>query len=372
MLTSDTPYTFDSVVRMILGVIFIAGLIWLLGFLSSALVPFVAALLIAYLLNPVTCLIQKAVKHRTLAVAITLIGLIGVLVGVVWIVVPMMAAEFSHMGKVLGDLASNPEFAKRAEAYLPLDIWGWLQNFANNPDARELFTAEGVANLASSIAETALPGIAGFARGTAKVLAGFLTLGVIILYMIFLLADFGSIKDGWQEYLPSDYREGIADFVHEFEQTMSLYFRGQVSIALLVGVLLSIGFALIGLPLAVVLGMFIGILNIAPYLGVIGVVPAVLLAAIGSLEVGESPWVGIGLVLVVFAVVQAIQETVLVPKIQGKSLGLTPWLILLALSIWGQLLGFLGLLIALPMTCLCLSYYRRMLAGREAAAEKVE
>lgn len=216
-----------------------------------------------------------------------------------------------------------------------------------------------------SITDKVLPGIKNVARGTASVLTGLLGLGIILLYVIFLLGDFGSIQTKWQSYLPAGYREPISEFLKEFEATMSRYFRGQVVIAILVGVLLSIGFVIIGLPLAIVLGMFAGILNIAPYLGAIGIVPATLLAAIGAIETGQSPLVAMGLVLVVFAVVQAIQEVVLVPKIQGQSLGLSPWLILLALSVWGQLLGFLGLLIALPMTCLCLSYYRRLLATSE-------
>jgi len=365
MLTSDKPYTFDSVIRLILGVLFFVGLVWLLGFLSDALVPFVAALLLAYLLNPLTTLVERGVKNRGAAVAITLVGLLGAFIGLVWVVIPMVASEFSHMGKVLADLASNPVVANRFEAFLPPEIWSWLRNFADNPEARDLFSSDGAAKLVSSIADKAMPGIAGFAKGTANILAGFLSLGIIILYVVFLLADFGSIKEKWQGYLPARYRANITEFIGEFERTMSLYFRGQVSIALLVGVLFSIGFTIIGLPLAIVLGMFIGILNIAPYLGAIGIIPAVLLAAIGSLEVGQAPWMSIGLVLVVFAIVQVIQEVVLVPKIQGKSLGLSPWLILLSLSIWGKLLGFLGLLIALPMTCLCLSYYRRMLAERE-------
>ena len=107
--------------------------------------------------------------------------------------------------------------------------------------------------------------------------------------------------------------------------------------------------------------MFTGILNVAPYLGTLGLIPGVMLGALHSLEAGPVALVGVGLVLLVFAVVQVIQEVVLVPKIQGDSMGLTPWMILLSLSVWGKLLGFLGLLIALPMTCLCLSYYRRML-----------
>lgn len=368
MLKSDKPYTFDSVIRMILGTGLVAGLIWLASYLSGVLIPFVAALLMAYLLNPATSFVQQLTKSRTLAVAIVLIGVLALGTGAVMVVVPAIIAEFVHMGQVLGKIASNAEFAARMRDYLPDDIWKWLVDYASNPEVRELFTSEGAARLSEAVTSKVMPGIAGFAKGTMNVLGGLLTAGIILLYLVFLLADFGRIQERWQEFLPADYRESAAEFLHEFETTMSRYFRGQVSIALLVGALLSIGFLIIDLPLAILLGMFVGILNIAPYLGTIGIIPAVLLGMIGALEAGESPLMGVGLVLLVFAVVQAIQEVILIPKIQGDSLGLTPWMIVLALSVWGQLLGFLGLLIALPTTCLVLSWYRRQLARDEGTA----
>jgi len=372
MFASDRPYTLDSVVRMVLGAGFFIGLIWLLGFLSSALVPFVAALLLAYLLNPLTCLVERWVKSRGVAVFLTMAGLFTVIVGLVMIVVPMIGAEFTSMGKVLSQLVNNSEFADKVASHLPPEIWNWLKNVAESPDIMNFFTSDGVTSIAGSAADTLLPGLKGVAKGTVSVLAGFISLGIIILYVVFLLADFGKISEEWQTYLPKKYRARISSFLSEFEKTMSIYFRGQIIIALIVGVLLSIGFVSIGLPLGIVLGMLIGLLNIAPYLGAAGVIPALFLAALNSLESGESVWVGMGLVVLVFAVVQAIQEIVLVPKIQGESLGLSPWMIILALSVWGKLLGFLGLLIALPMTCLCLSYYRRMLADRENEMAELE
>jgi len=365
MFASDKPYTFDSVVRMVLGLTFFVGLIWLLGFLSSALVPFVTALLLAYLINPFTTWIQGIIKSRGLAVLLSMLALVGVIGGAIWLVVPMMAAEFSHMGRVLTDLASNAEFANRVQAYLPDDLWKWVQDAAQNKEIQDFFTSDGAVGTAKAVMGKMVPGITGVLKGTANFLAGLLGFGIILLYTIFLLADFGRIQESWQNYLPAKYRESTVSFLKEFERTMSLYFRGQVTVALLVGVLMSIGFVIIGLPLAVALGMLIGILNIAPYLGTLGIIPAVFLAALNALEAGETPWLGIGLVLLVISVVQIIQDGILVPKIQGESLGLSPWMILLALSVWGKLLGFLGLLIALPMTCLCLSYYRRLLAERD-------
>lgn len=365
MFTSEKPYTLDSVVRMVLGAGFLFCLIWLLGYLSSALVPFVAALLLAYLLNPLTSFIEEKINSRGLAVLITIVGLLALATGMVMIIIPMMINEFSHMGKVLRDLATNQAFADRVRDYLPPDLWAWVREFIQSKDIQEMFTTEGAMGMAQTALGKIMPGIKGLLKGTANILGGVLGLFVILLYVIFLLSDFGRIKNNWQNYLPGGYRENVVEFLTEFEGTMSRYFRGQVIVAMLVGVLLSIGFVIIGLPLALFLGMFTGILNIAPYVGTLGVVIGVPLAALHSLEIGQSPLVGIGLVLLVFTVVQIIQDGFLVPKIQGKSLGLSPWLILLSLSIWGKLLGFLGLLIALPMTCLCLSYYRRLLAQKE-------
>lgn len=102
-----------------------------------------------------------------------------------------------------------------------------------------------------------------------------------------------------------------------------------------------------------------------PYLQTLGLIPAVLLAGIKSLETGQDFWAAAGLVLLVFLLVQAIQEIVLVPRILGGATGLNPAVILLALSVWGGLFGIIGMIIALPMTSLLINYYKRFVLKRE-------
>ena len=126
MFDSDRPYTFDAVVRMVLAAAFLVGLIWILGYLSSVLVPFVAALLVAYLLHPVASWLQRYVKSRGAAVALTMVGVVAVMAAVVLLVVPRMVSEFAHMGLVLSKLVSNAELAGRVESHLPPDLWAWL------------------------------------------------------------------------------------------------------------------------------------------------------------------------------------------------------------------------------------------------------
>jgi predicted PurR-regulated permease PerM len=189
-----------------------------------------------------------------------------------------------------------------------------------------------------------------------------LGLAIIILYLFFILLDFNAVTSLWKSLIPPRYKNAVLNFTYEFEQAMNNYFRAQALIATIVGILFAIGFSIIGLPLGILLGIFIGFLNMIPYLQNIALLPAIFLAMLKSLETGQSFWTVLGLVLLIFLIVQEIQDWILTPKIMGDATGLNPAIILLSLSLWGKMLGMLGLLIALPMTYLILSYYRRLIA----------
>ena len=119
----------------------------------------------------------------------------------------------------------------------------------------------------------------------------------------------------------------------------------------------SIGFVIIGLPMGVVLGLFIGMLNMVPYLQLISLPITAVLCIVYTVSTGDSFWMIFWESMAVYVVVQCIQDLILTPKIMGKAMGLNPAIILLSLSVWGSLLGFMGLIIALPLTTLLLSYY---------------
>ena len=142
---------------------------------------------------------------------------------------------------------------------------------------------------------------------------------------------------------------------------MNKYFRGQSLIALIVGILFSIGFLIIDFPLAIPLGLFIGMLNLVPYLQVVGFIPTIILALLKAHDTGENFWLIMLATLVVFIIVQIIQDGYLVPRIMGKMTGLNAAVILLSLSIWGTLFGFIGLIIVLPLTTIIVSYYKRFI-----------
>ncbi len=365
MILDNRPYSFDRVIRMALG----AGLIWAmittLGYLSDVLIPFAVALILAYIMNPAVRLVEGYVRNRGLAIGLTLLGFVLLVAGIFWIVVPLMGREVAHMGRLISDLVSNSKLAEAAARRLPPDVWQTLREYFNTPEVQNFFRTDSFISMAQATLRKVVPGLMGILSGTYSVIMALVVPGVVFMYLIFLLLDFQKVRVVWKEMIPAAYREGVVSFVEEFDLAMNQYFRGQILISGILCIVFAVGFSLIGLPMGVLLGVLLGVMTMIPYLQVIGAIPAVMLAAIHALETGQSFWMVLGLTGVVFVVVQIVQDVILVPKILGKAMGLSPAVMLLSLSIWGKLLGMLGLLIALPMTCLVLAYYRRLVLKQE-------
>ena len=136
-------------------------------------------------------------------------------------------------------------------------------------------------------------------------------------------------------------------------------------VAFCVGILFSIVFLIIDFPLAIGFGLFIGLLNMVPYLQLIAFIPTILLALLKAADTGENFWWILFCAFLVFCIVQVIQDGLIVPKVMGKITGLNPAIILLSLSVWGALMGIVGMIIALPCTSLMLSYYQRYIHIKE-------
>lgn len=359
MSKSETPITFDRAVRTLLVFGVAAALIWLARYLADALVPFCIALLAAYLMNPLAERIDGLVKNRVAAVLITLTLVTAVLAGALALAAPLVRGEVAHMGKLMADVIDNSELASRASKHLPPDVWQAVREVAQKPEVQELFKAGDALAMAKAVAAKVLPGLWGVMRGAAGLVAGLTGLVVIVLYTVFLMLDYRRVRENWANIIPPTHRPLVKDFAQDFQAGMSRYFRAQAAVAACVGVLFAVGFGLIGLPLGILLGLFIGLLNMIPYLQLAGFVPAFFLGAVHALETGSGLWTTFALILAVFAVVQLIQDGFLVPHIMGQAMGLSPAMLLLSLSVWGKLLGMLGLLIAIPVTCLLWAWYKR-------------
>ncbi|MCC5929412.1 MAG: AI-2E family transporter [Cyclobacteriaceae bacterium] len=355
----DRPFTFERVARALFIIAVIVIVYILLDFLKDVLIPFAIAMLMAYLIEPFVSFLQlKArLKSRVLSIAIALLIIVGLLTGLVALLVPMISAEVQHMGALMRDLARTIEVRRNYQEYIPEWLYLYLVEITRDTDFQGIFDREKLGETILELSQKVLPGIWNIFSGTISFFIGFVGMGIIFLYLIFILLDYRNIMQGWKEYLHPKIKVQVTTFVEDFRMAMSAYFRAQTLIASIVGVLFAIGFSIISLPLGIIFGLFVGILNLVPYLQLISFIPAALLALIYSLDTGTSYLFYLGTVLLVYTVVQLIQDGFLIPKIMGNATGLNPALILLSLSVWGKLLGIFGLLIALPATFLLKSYY---------------
>lgn len=357
----ENPFTFDRVFRIAI----FGGVIWLLitlvAYLSDVLIPFAIALLLAYLINPLTSWLQQKlpIKARILSVLLSLTVILSAVFVFLAILIPMVLGEITQMRALLLGLVDTNHLQASLELYLPEEIRVYIAELVRIEELTQFLNFENIQVLFQQV----LPGVWGLFSGTISFVIGLAGIIIILLYLVFILLDFDEISEGWKELIPEQYKQVVLDVVSDFTTAMRVYFRAQALIAFIVGLLFALGFWLIGLPMGILLGLFVGLLNMVPYLQVVGVIPAVLFGITASLGAGESIWVMLALILVVFVVVQVIQDAILVPKIMGKVTGFNPAVILLSLSIWGKLLGMLGLLVALPVTFLIHSYYRRFLKG---------
>ncbi len=368
-LISEKPFTLDRIVRIGISVLIAWGLIWLLGYLSDVLIPFALAALLAYLINPVVDFFQHTlrVKYRGLAVVVSLLLIFGIVFLASYFLIPLIIYEVTHMGELLANLVENTNWEKESSKYLPADIIRNLQEFAAREDVQNFFNNEDFGGLASNALQKILPGVWSVFSGALNIVIGVLGIAIIILYLVFLLIDYDEIFDNWKNYIPPSIKDKFLEVLNNFNDAMHNYFRAQAVIAGIVGILFAIGFFSMGLPMGIVLGILIGVLNMIPYLQNIAIIPAAFLALMYSLESGKDFWLIVGLIAAIFVVVQAIQDYFLTPRIMGKAMNLNAAFIILSLSIWGKLLGLLGLLIALPLTYLIFAYYKQFINKASSA-----
>lgn len=357
--------TFDSFVRGLLVVIGLVAAYFVIRRLHGALLPFFIAWLLAYLIYPIVTFFQYKLHFhfRLLSIVVTLVLVFAVAAGLVAFIVPPTLREFAHLRTDIVGLVQSvgqSPLANEIERYM-------RENFDENAIAK-LFQNKDVMELLQLGAGQVWSVI----TNAFSLFRGIVSAMLMLLYLFFILMDYEAISEGFIRLFPARHRAMGTRVFDDVKRGMQAYFRGQALIALIVGIMFSIGFSIVGLPMAIGLGMFIGLLNLVPYLQVVGILPTLLLAFLRSTQTGENFWLIVLYCFIVFLIVQGTQDIILTPKIMGKMMGLKPAIILLSLSVWGTLLGFIGLIIALPLTTLCISYYRLIVLKEDPRLEKAE
>ena len=343
--------TFDKFIRWAGIVTLVIAVLYITNYLSEVLLPFFIAWFFAYLLYPVVKFIENKlhVKVRAISILLAMGAAIAIVGGVIWLIIPPMIDQFDKLGEVLTRWVHQTTHTNN----LTMLIKEWLQD---NQSTIERFLKS---KDFSDALKTTMPKVFSVVSQTATVLMSIVASMITLLYMFFILLDYETLTANWVRIFPKKNRPFWSALMKDVERELNNYIRGQGMVALCMGIMFCIGFTIIGFPMAIGLGILIGIMDLVPYLHTFALIPTAFLAMLKAADTGQNFWLVFGLAVLVFCVVQVITDMVVTPKIMGKAMGLNPAILLLSLSVWGALLGFLGLIVALPLTTLIIAYWQR-------------
>ena len=308
--------------------------------LRSVLLPFVAGIIIGYLLDPFTTKLQKiGVKNRALATVLVMLICFIILIPALGLLIGMIDEQVGRFLGAVPEYAAN--FAKRVE---PLFIE--LQDKFPGLEADKVreYIRGNLANsmkLIASVAQKVVSG--GFAL--VNLLSLLLITPVVAFYM---LRDWHSFLGNVDELLPEKYKDTIRNLAHQIDRILAGFIRGQLSVCVLLGTFYATGLYLVGLELGVLVGFIAGLISFIPYVGSI----SGFVISMGIALAQFSTWGPIAQVVAVFMVGQFIEGNFLTPKLVGENVGLHPVWVMFALLAGGVLLGFLGLMIAVPVAAI--------------------
>lgn len=359
-------YDRNQIIHACITILVIIALYFLVRRLSGVLVPFLVSWFIAYMLCPMVRFFQYKCrfKNRALSVTMSMIVLLGILVGFNWLIVPPMMDEMAH----LFNYVTTHLHADQLGKYLPMD---WVTQYQQNRESFSLSSVFANQNMMDAL-KTAAPKLWHMLTNGVAALTKLGVIMVCVLYIFFLLLDWEQLDKEVLAMIPEKYRATVQMVMTDISVNMQAYFRNQGLVALIVGIIFGVGFEIIGLPLGIVMGILIGLMSMVPYLKALGIPPCLLLALLESVETGRSFWLLLAIMIAIFCFAQFMDDFVLTPRIMGKAMGLHPAVILLALSVWGSLLGVAGMLIALPLTTIIIDYYKRFVMKIDPRAEEQE
>lgn len=356
----EEKITFDRFIRIAATIAVITGIILLVNRLSSVLLPFFIAWLVAYLIHPIVKFFHRHMRIRSKipAIILTLVLMFAAIFLAIMFFIPPIIEESVKAKDLLADFIRHSPEAQS----VPAIIGDFIREHLSQGDIGRFIESGDL----KSMLEAIVPQLWTFMAKSLDVIFGIVASFIILLYLFFILLDYEALANGWIKLIPVKYRDFARQLSADLEEGMSKYFRGQSLVAFCVGVLCAIGFFITGFPMPLMLGLLIGVLNLIPYMQMLAFIPMTLLAALNAAETGSNFWIIMATGVAVVCVAQIIEDFLLVPKIMGKVTGMNPVIILLSLSVWGSLMGISGMIIALPLTTILLSYYERFILRHKA------
>ncbi|MBP5257299.1 MAG: AI-2E family transporter [Prevotella sp.] len=364
----EKKITFDKFIRWTFVGLIVVAVFVITNKLSNVLLPFLIAWLFAYLLYPIVKFVQYKLKvpTRALSIIVTLLFVILVIAGILYFIIPPMIEQFEKLGQIISN------YVRQSSAPNAVAQWvqEWLQE--NDKQVRAFFQSSDFISTVKDTLKETMPAVFSIVSHTANIIISIVASCIVLLYMFFILLDYEFLTENWIRIFPKQNRPFWKSLMVDVEAALNNYIRGQGLVALCMGIMFCIGFTIIGFPMAIGLGILIGIMDLVPYLHTFALIPTAFLAMLKAADTGQNFWVVFGLAVLIFIIVQIITDFVVTPRIMGKAMGLNPAILLLSLSVWGALLGFIGLIIALPATTIIIAYWKRYVTKEEDIIEREE
>lgn len=358
---AEQKITFDKFIRWSAIGATVMAVLYITNYLSSVLLPFFVAWLFAYLLYPMVKFIQYRmhVKVRALSILIAMLFVLGVIGLMIYFIIPPMIGQFQKLYEFLMHWLHQTTHTND----LTTLVKDWLEQ--NQDQVERFFKSKDF----TDTLKTTMPKLFAVIGQTANIVMSIVASCITLLYTFFILLDYEFLTTNWIRIFPQKNRPFWHELAQDVERELNNYIRGQSLVALCMGVMFCIGFSIMDFPMAIGLGILIGVMDLVPYLHTFALIPTAFLAMLKAADTGQNFWMVFGLAVGLFIVVQAITDMIVTPKIMGKAMGLNPAILLLSLSVWGALLGFIGLIVALPLTTLIIAYWQRYVTKETAKTE---
>jgi len=374
---------------MLVGLVWLSGKIF--GYLQPVLVPLAVAGIVAYLLDPGVQWLQRKGLSRLLAVIVTFCAAtIAVCLGILVVVPPIINA----IGKMATDTESPADtieqfVTKTGENPVISNVANWAlapdpEHLADFPGYWETPVDERPSvpfpktragiwldNNISDLRKTAF-NVTKFGTGKFLGFLGYLIgFAMVPIYLYYFLKEGSTMKAHWHDYVPlraSKFKDEVVDCLSEINGYLLAFFRGQVVVAFIDGILIGIALVIFQLPYAPVIGLAMAIIGVIPFIGnILCLIPSCIIAYVhfSSADpnhqwLGDNPWAYVGVVVAIFVVAQQINSLLTAPKIVGDSVGLHPMTVIFSMLFWSiPLGGFLGALLAVPLTAAVKVLFRR-------------
>ena len=328
--------------RLILVVLLLLLVCWMLYVAQSALLPYVIALVVAYLVLPLVNFLDRRMPSRLrdrnlsrpLSILIVYLIIILLIAGIFAFLVPPVVKQGQVLWKRMPELAAKgralgAEWLGKYQEAIPLDIQQRVQS--------------NLEKLAGTIGQALQEGTTRTVSFISSTVGFFLGVLVIPFWLFYILHDEAKVREGALALIPDRIEPDLLNILRITDDIFSAYIRGQLILCLFIGVLATTGLLIVGVDFALLLGLIAGAFEILPFVGpILGAIPALIVAAL------QSPMTALW-TLVVFIIIQQLENLFLAPKIAGESVKLHPALVMVVLVVGNEALGLWGMLLAVPL-----------------------